>query len=155
MYQIKETAKEAVVKFTSLELRHAPSKTFNFKSYGGKKKALAAAEQYVDSLIDLYNQTKNLSAARNLVPRMSDDKVRILIDRPNNKTGVVGVYLEHTYDRLKRKHPYAYVSNYTINGKQKLIRFPLSKFGSPEAAFKAAVQHRLFSINVNKNWLDA
>lgn len=155
MYQIKETTKDLVVKFTSDELRHAPSKTFNIKSYGGKKKAQAAAEKYVDSLVDLYNQTKNLSAARNLVPTMADEKVRILIDRADNKTGVVGVYLEHISDRLKRKHPYAYVSNYTINGKQKLIRFPLSNYETPEAAFRAAVQHRLFSININKNWLDA
>jgi len=155
MYQIKETTKDLVVNFTSDELRHAPSKTFNFLSCGGKKKARIAAEQYVDSLVDLYNQTKNLSAARNLVPTMSDEKVRILIDRSDNKTGVVGVYLEHTYDRLKRKHPYAYIANYTVNGKTKLKRFPISRFGSAEEAFRRAVSYRLFSININKNWLDA
>ena len=153
MYQIKETTKELVVNFSG-ELEHAPAKRFSFLLSGGKKLARKAAEKYVESIFDIYQQTKNLSLARNLLGEMSNDKVGIHIEDSRSKTGVVGVYLEHAYDRLGRRTPIGYVSNYTADGNRKLVRFSFKKFSSPEAAFKRAIAHRLFSINANKNWLD-
>ena len=154
MYNLIETQKHVTVDFSKTrELRDAPSQSFPINKRISKAKAKQLAIGYAEGIVNLYDQTKNLSAARKVIPGMSDDKVNICVEFKTNKTGVVGVYLERAYDRLRRGTPYAYTANYTMNGKQFKKRFPLEHYQTDEDAFRAAVAFRLLSINLNKDML--
>lgn len=154
MFNLKETSKDVTVVFDKKDdLRDAPEVTFKKNRFGSIKKARAAAAKYGNGLVRLYSQSKFMAAVIADIPVLNEDKVRFHVDDIRNKTGVVGVHLEYTYDRLSRKQKYSYTACYNIDGKQIKKRFPLNKFASEEQAYRAAVSHRILALNLSRDLL--
>lgn len=155
MFSIVEKEKSFVVQFgKDSDLRDAPVAKFKKKRFGSLKGAEKAAKAYGESLVELFEHTKNLSLVIRTFPELSKDKIKFHIDNIKNRTGVVGVYLEHKIDELGNKFPYAYTANYVVDGQRKLKRFPFAKSGSKEAAYRQAVAHRIVALNLNRGLLN-
>ena len=154
MYSIVEKEKSFVVVFDkNADLRDAPGAKFKKKQFGSLKGAEKAAKKYGESIVELFSHTKNLSLVIRTLPELGKEKIKFHIDHITNKTGVVGVYLEHKTDSLGEKIPYGYVANYVVDGKRVLKRFPFARCGSQEAAYRQAISHRIIALNLNRDLL--
>lgn len=147
---IQESKDAVMVVFNkSSHLADAPRKQFSKMQFRSLKQAKDQAVKYGHGIEDLHIQTTNLAFARTTFPALNYKKVRIQTANSRNKTGVVGVYLQRRLSRKTGKRvPYAYVSNYTVNGKTKHKYFPIGQHGV-HTAFELAVQHRLKTINTH------